>query len=88
MKNCLMLDDTLDVLPWAKQSLHISAVPHDEKVRLLRPQPHRPCCTVQGECSGSGATFWCDDDDLYLPSMTAFLLSQQLINQGSESHQK
>jgi len=31
MKNCLMLDDTLDVLPWAKQSLHISAVLHDEK---------------------------------------------------------
>ncbi len=27
MPNCLMLDDTLDVLPWARQTLHIEPVP-------------------------------------------------------------
>jgi hypothetical protein len=26
-----MLDDTLDVLPWAKQTVAITAVSHDEK---------------------------------------------------------
>eukprot|EP00729_Bicosta_minor_P007993 gene7993-4888_t len=31
MKNCLMLDDTLDVLPWARQTISIKPVTHDEK---------------------------------------------------------
>jgi N-acetyltransferase 10 len=31
MQNCLMLDDTLDVLPWAKQTISITPVTHDAK---------------------------------------------------------
>ena len=54
MKNCLMLDDTLDVLPWAKQSLHISAVPHDEKVRHLPRQRQRASLPHAGRCGAQG----------------------------------
>ena len=35
MKNCLMLDDTLDVLPWARQTISIAPILHGEKEAAL-----------------------------------------------------
>lgn len=35
LKSCLMLDDSLDVLPWAKQSLRIEPLPPSEVLPLI-----------------------------------------------------